>query len=312
MSVVLVSPADWQVTLPTGVVVGNGTSVNLVSITGLRDLDALRSGDMSRSQSDGMYPGMNYLGERTVNIVWDVTLASGGVESALQILAAAWQNIPDPDAVCMTGGDYLRQFGGVGAVKPLSMLQFSLPGRQYPLYLFGRPTKYSVPIDLNYQYGKVQIVTQWVSPDGVIYDGHVEHSTVGLPLAASGLMWPAAFPWTFGSSSGGSFQLNNSGKYPAKPFFVVNGPMSYPVITNSTTGQFMALDIAVRDGETLSVDHQSGVVTYQGANRNNNVRVGSSFFSCPPGTSSLQITSGDAVTVTGTVSGYLMPTYSAV
>ena len=312
MTVVYVSPQQWQILLPTGSLVGAGSDVNIVNITGLRDLSALRSGDQPRAQSDGMYAGLNLLGSRTVQIVWDVTLATGGVESALQILAAGYQNIGDPASVCMTAGDWLRQNAGIGTIKPVSMLQIQLPGRTYPLYLFGRPTKYSPPIDLNYQYGKVQIATEWTSSDGVIYDGHVVSGTAGLPSPTSGMAWPASFPWTFGSSSGGSFSLNNTGKYAAKPFFVINGPISYPVLTNTNTGAFMALDIPLAAGDVLTVDHQAGVVTYNGANRNNVVRVGSSFFPCNPGNTTIQITSGDSVSVSGTATGYLLPTYSAV
>jgi hypothetical protein len=307
-----VTVSAWQIQLPTGTVVGAGTNVNIVSITGLRDLGGLRTSDQPRAQSDGTYPGLNQLGERAVQIVWDVTLATGGVESALQTLAAAYQNIADPGSVCMTAGDYLRQQASVGTNKPVSMLQIQLPNRTYPFYLFGRPTKYNPPIDLNYQYGKIQIATEWSSADGVIYDGHVVSASAGLPSPTSGMSWPASFPWTFGSSSGGSFSLNNTGAYPAKPFFVINGPISYPVLTNTNTGAFMALDIPLASGDVLTVDHQAGVVTYNGANRNNVVRVGSSFFTCAPGNSTIQITSGDSVTVTGTATGYLLPTYSAV
>lgn len=302
----------WQIQLPTGTVVGAGTSVNIVSIAGLRDLAALRTSDQPKAQSDGVYPGMNRLGERSVQIVWDVTLASGGVESALQTLAAAFQNIPDPASVCMTAGDYLRQQAGVGTTKTVSMLQIQLPVRSKPLYLFGRPTKYSPPIDNNYQYGKVQIATEWVSADGVIYDGTVVTGNAGLPAPTSGMSFPASFPWTFGSSSGGSFSMNNTGSYPAKPFFLINGPISYPVLTNTNTGEFIALDIALASGDTLTVDHQAGVVTYNGANRNNVVRVGSSFFTCAAGNTTIQITSGDSTQVSGTATGYLLPTYSAV
>lgn len=302
----------WQIQLPTGTVVGAGTSVNIVSIIGLRDLAGVRGSDQPRAQSDGVYAGLNQLGERAVQIVWDVTLASGGVESALQTLAAAYQNVADPASVCMTAGDWLRQQAGVGTSKTVSMLQIQLPNRSVPFYLFGRPTKYSPPIDLNYQYGKVQIATEWSSPDGVIYDGTLVSGNAGLPSPTSGMSWPASFPWTFGSSSGGSFSLNNTGAYPAKPFFKINGPISYPVLTNTNTGAFIALDIPLASGDVLTVDHQAGVVTYNGANRNNVVRVGSSFFTCNPGNTTIQITSGDSTAVTGTATGYLLPTYSAV
>lgn len=305
--------SSWQIQLPTGTVVGAGTSVNIVEITGLRDLAALRSGDQPRAQADGMYPGLNLLGPRAVGIKWELTLAPGGVEAALQTLAAAYQNIGDPATVCMSAGDWLRQNAGIGATKPVSMLQIRLPGRAYPFYVFGRPSKYNPPIGLAYSYGQVQVATEWLSTDGVLYDGTVVSGSAGLSSPTSGMSWPASFPWTFGSSTGGSFSLNNTGSYQASPLFVVQGPVSYPRLTNQGTGQFIALDISLGSSDVLVVDTQAGVVTLNGtANRNNVVRVGSSFFTCAPGTTTIGFTSGDAVSVTGTASGYILPTYSAV
>jgi hypothetical protein len=245
-----VSVQDWQIVLPTGVTVGAGTSVNIVEITGLRDMAPLRSGDVARAQADGSYSGLNLLGERAVTIKWDITLAPS-IETAIQTLSAGWQNVPDPAAVTMTSGDWLRQQAGVGTAKPVSMLQIKLPGRAAPLYLFGRPTKFSLPINTDYQFGKVQIVTEWVSADGVLYDGSVVTGQSGLPSPTSGLSWPASFPWTFGHSTGGSIALNNTGSYAAMPLIVLYGPMSYPTITNQNTGEFMKLSIVMGVTDTV-------------------------------------------------------------
>jgi hypothetical protein len=40
--------------------------------------------------------------------------------------------------------------------------------------------------------------------------------------------------------------------------------------------------------------------------------VGSSFFACAPGATTIGFASGDSVAVAGTLSAYLLPTYSAV
>jgi hypothetical protein len=307
-----VSVQDWQIVLPTGVTVGAGTAVNIMGVDGLRDLTGLRSGDIPRAQSDGVYPGLNLLGERPVTIKWELTLAPGGVENALQILAAGFQNVPDPSTVCMTAGDYLRQQAGVGAIKPVSMLQVKLPGRAAPFFLFGRPTKHTVPIDLNYQFGQVHPVSEWTSSDGTIYDGTVVTGTVGLPTPSTGLAWPAPFPWTFGASTGGSITLNNTGAYAARPVFILQGPLSYPTISNQNTGQFIKLNIVLGASDVVVIDHQAGVVTLNSnSNRNNTVLVGSSFFACAPGATTIGFASGDSVAVTGTLTASIFPTYSA-
>jgi hypothetical protein len=297
----------------TGAIVGAGTNgISLLSVTGLRDLSSVRSGDESRPQADGAYPGMNYLGERVLTIKWELTLAAG-LETALQVLSAAFQNVPDPSSICMTAGDYLRQTAGIGAFKPVSSLQVQLPGRSLPLLVFGRPTKHAVPIDLNYQWGQSQPVTEWTSPDGVIYDTIVVSASTGLPSPTSGLTWPAAFPWTFGSSAGGSLALNNTGTYPARPLFVIQGPVSYPKITNTNTGQYMYLNIVLGASDTLVLDHQAGTVTLNAtANRNNLLVAGSSFFTLTPGNNGIGFSSADSSAVAGTLTGYMLPTYSTV
>jgi hypothetical protein len=303
---------NYQVQLPGAVIVGAGTGVNLLSVTGLRDLAAIRSGDESRPLADGAYPGLAYLGERVLTIKWDLTMAAG-LETGLQVLSAGFQNVPDPSAVCMTAGDYLRQQAGIGATKPVSALQLQLPGRAVALMVFGRPTKHAVPIDLDYQWGQAHPVSEWTSPDGVIYDATVVPGTTTLPSPTSGLTWAAAFPWTFGSSAGGSLSLSNSGNYPANPLFVIQGPVSYPKITNTVTGQFVYLNIVLGAADTLVVDHQAGTVTLNAtANRNNAVAAGSSFFTLAPGTTSVGFSSADSSAVAGTLTGYLLPTYSTV
>ncbi|WP_284984310.1 phage tail domain-containing protein [Arthrobacter sp. efr-133-TYG-118] len=306
--------APFQVFISsTGTVVGAGAAgISLLSVTGLRDLSGLRTGDAPRALADGSYPGLNYLDERVVTIKWDLTLASG-LETALQVLAAGFQNVADPSSICMTSGDFLRQVAGVGATKPVSSLQFQLPGRTSPLVTFGRPTKHVVPIDLNYQWGQTQPASEWTSADGEVYDATVISAATSLPSPTSGMAWPAAFPWTFGSSSGGSMQLNNTGNYAAKPLFMIQGPVSYPKITHTNSGQTMYLNIVLGAADILILDHQAGTVTLNGtANRNNLVGFGSSFFTLSPGNNGIGFSSADSSAVAGTLTGYLLPTYSTV
>jgi hypothetical protein len=94
--------------------------------------------------------------------------------------------------------------------------------------------------------------------------------------------------------------------------FVLQGPLSYPTVSNQSTGQFIKLNLVLGATDVVVIDHQAGVVTLNGsANRNNTVLVGSSFFSCAPGTTTIGFASGDSVAVAGTLTASLLPTYSA-
>lgn len=310
---------DYQIQLPNNTIVGyqSATGVLFSSITGLVDLPQIRTGDLEKGSIDGMYPGLNLLGLRSVQIQWDTTGAIVGIEQARSTLAAALQSVPDPASVAMTVGDYLRQQAGIGATKPVSAIQVKLPTRPYGTLLFGRPVKHALKIDRNYQFGQAAPVTQWDCPDGAIYDNNLVTGTAGLPSPTSGLVWGSAWPWSWGSSTGGSFTLNNTGSYYATPFFVVKGPCTNPVITNQATGQYIALNIALGAADVLTVDTQSGVVSLNqtataAPNRNGAVRVGSTFFRVAAGTTTIGFSSSDSTGVTGTLTGYLLPTSSTI
>ncbi|BCT75537.1 hypothetical protein SCMU_13790 [Sinomonas cyclohexanicum] len=146
---------NYQVVLPNGTIVGAGTTVNLTAIRGLRSLINTRTGDVPKAQQDGAFPGYNLLGVRVVQIDWLVFNPAVNTESAMANLTAGWQNVKDPTTVVLRVGDWLRQQANIGPTLPVSSLQIQLPGRAYPILVFGRPTKLDTPVDLNFQYGNV-------------------------------------------------------------------------------------------------------------------------------------------------------------
>lgn len=289
---------------------GAGTDVGLISITGLRDLPPIRQGNVSRGQRDGSLPGLNLVGERTVGVAYQITKTSSTTEAALASVTAAHQNVIDPATICMTSGDYLRQKAGIGTIKPVYGAMVQLPTRAAPLIFFGRPVRFNAPISTDFQYGRVDIATEWSCPDGLLYDNAVVSASCGLPNPTSGATFPASFDLTFGASSGGSFQLNNTGSYPTSPFFTITGPVSYPIIMNQSTGQQIKLNTTLVAGDTLTVDCQSGTVTLNGANRNNVVDITTTFFTLTPGNNSIGYGSADSVAVSSQLTGYALPAYS--
>jgi hypothetical protein len=303
---------DYQIQLPDGSIVGAGANgISYTNITGLRALPTLRASDTDQPQADGALPGMSFLGERLVQITWQITAPPGGLEPAVSLLSRNWQNVPDPTKAVLRGGDYLTAVGLGLPVTP-SMLQVKLPGRQQPLLLLGRPSKFDLPVDVNYQYQYLSFTSEWAIPDGVLYDAGVQTASCALPSAAAGLTFPASAPFVFGGSNGGTASVNNGGAYPAWPVFVLWGPIKSPKITNLSSGLSMQLNIALAAGDRATIDMQGKVVTLNGANRNNTVDTRSSFFSAAPGTNTFGLSSADAVTVTGQMAAYLLNTYSVI
>lgn len=306
-----VTLAQYQVYISsTSTIFGAGTDVGLISVSGLRDLPLIRQGNVNRGQRDSMWPGLNFVGERTIRIDYQITRTSDLTENTLRTVTAAHQNVIDPNDICMTAGDYLRQKANVGATKPVYAGMVQLPNRANPLIFFGRPVRFAAPIDANFQYGRVDINTEWSCPDGLLYDNTIISGQCGLPNPTAGATFPATFDLTFGSSSGGSFQLQNTGAYTTAPFFTITGPVAYPIITNQTTGEQIKLNITIGPTDTLAIDCQSGTVTLNGANRNNMVDITTTFFGLLPGQNTIGFASADSAAVTSQLTGYALPAYS--
>lgn len=304
--------APFQVFISSvSTILGAGTDVGLISVAGLRDLPGVRQGNVNRGQRDGALPGLNFVGERTVGVNYQITRTTGGTETALALATAAHQNISDPSTICMMSGDYLRQKAGVGTAKPVYGAMVQLPSRANPLIFFGRPTRFTAPVSTDYQYGRIDISTEWSCPDGLLYDNTIISASCGLPNPTSGATFPATFNLTFGASSGGSFQMNNTGAYPTAPYFTITGPVAYPIITNQTTGQQIKLNIQIGAGDILGIDCQSGTVTLNGtANRNNTVDISTTFFGLAPGNNTIGYGSSDSAAVASQLTGYALPAYS--
>lgn len=301
---------NYQVQLPDGTVVGAGTSVGLLEAVGLRGAANTRSADTDRGGVDGMAPGMSLLTGRTVAVKW-LLVNPGGVESALQLLNQNWQNTNDPANLVMTARDYLLQLAAGGS-RPVSALQFQLPGRSFPLLVLGKPGKLDPPVNSQYQFGWLEVSSEWVVPDGKLYDATVNSVTGVLPSSVgTGAKFPWTFPVNFGPSTGGTLQVANNGLYPAKPVYKITGPVTNPRITNPATGQFIRVNLTLGAGDVVLVDSDSHIVRLNGANRNLALDVGSSFFTIPPGGASLSFSSTDGGSVSGSVTAYTLNTYSA-
>ena len=300
---------NYQIQLPDGTVLGAGTAVGYLEATGLRGAGNLRSADEDRAGVDGMAPGMSLLTSRTVGVKWLIAAPSIGAEAALQLLTNNWQNTVDPSTIILTARDYLLQQAS-GGTKPVSMLQFQLPGRSVPLLAFGKPGKMAPPVNSSYQFNWLEVDSDWTVLDGKIYDATVNTVTVGLPSSLGGAAFPWSFPINFGPSTGGTLQVANGGKYPAKPVFKFTGPVTNPKVSN-TSGQYIRVNLTLGAGDVVLVDTDSRVVRLNGVNRNNALDVGSSFFTIPPGGTSLSFSSTDGGTVAGTVTAYTLNTYSA-
>jgi hypothetical protein len=313
-AVVLVPLQPYQIQFGFGgQIFGQGSNgVYLQGIpSGLRDLSPIRGGDVDLTMENGTLAGLDFTGGKTVQVNWELTLSPVGVETSLAALAAQHAIVSDPSVVSMTAADYLVHQVPGAVSKPVSVMLVQLPGRTTPFLVFGRPTRFTAPIDEDYQYGRVSPKSEWSVPDGLVYDGAVVSGTCGLPNPTSGVGFPAGFPLAFGASAGGSFGLTNAGNAPSPAVFTITGPCMTPTITNTATGAYIALNITLGAGDTLVIDTKAQVVTLNGtANRNNTVVIGTKFFKIVPGLNTIQFSTRDPIAVAAQLTGYTLSAYS--
>ena len=303
--------SDYQIQLPDGTVAGAGTAVGYLEATGLRGIATVRDADVDRAGVDGSVPGMSFLTKKTVAVKWLIANPAIGLEAAMLMVARNWQNIQNPASVCMTASDYLLQLAGGGS-RTVSALQFKLPNRPDPLVAFGKPGKLDPPVNSAYQFGWVEMDSDWIVPDGKVYDATPNTASATLPTSQGTAKFPWSFAVNFGPSTGGTLAAVNNGLYPANPVFKIVGPVTNPKISNPVTGQYIRINLTLMTGDVLLIDTGARVVRLNGVNRNTALDVGSSLFPIPVGGVNLSFSSTDGGTVAGTATVYTLDTYSVV
>lgn len=275
-----------------GLTVGVGTDIQIDTggITGLLGSPTILSGDISKNRADGAFPGLNTLGER----IFDVNL-----------LVAAPQILP----IAQVLANIAAAFAPISDPTLLLPFQLWLPSWARARQINCRPTKFDVPMNLEYSFNYVTGVLEFTAADPLIYDS-VQSSAgpTGLPSPTAGLTFNATPNFVFGASTGGSMSVSNIGNYTTAPVWTITGPMTNPVITDNTTGLFFGVTVTLGTGDVLVIDMGAKTVTLNGtASRANQMLQGSTWFGFPgattanpTGTRSIGLSSSDSAPVTGT------------
>lgn len=274
--------APWQMSY-NGLTFGASTEIALTKIDGLRGLPEIRSNDSARPRADGMLAGLDFAGVRTITLTLTVVGQSAiDLETQLSALDAAFTHqvlTPLP----------LQYAYGDGANK----------------VVYCRPRKRTEPLTFNYQaayYAEVTIELATIDPR--IYAVSTSSVNISLPIAGTGIGFSIGpFPIGFGSNAiPNTGTLTSYGNYTTPLTATINGPCTYPVITNNTTGSVVASTIvlASTDSLVISMDAHTMLLNNQSSRRNTLIP-GSIFFNLTPGATSVSFTSSDAVTAAGNV-----------
>lgn len=126
-------------------------------------------------------------------------------------------------------------------------------------------------------------------------------ASVGLPQAG-GSVFPWEFPLIFSGGGGGTITVTNNGTVTSHPTITLAGPVTNPVISNSTTGERIALNITLLTGDSLVINTQDRTIIQGGAtNRIGVLMTGSSFWGLAPGANIVTYSANQYDTSTATL-----------
>lgn len=213
----------------------------------------LRGSNIDRPARHGAYPGLKRLGERTI----EVELSSMSDDPSL-LAAVRAATVPDEDPV----------------EEPLAIWA----GTTEPQRVMARLERRAIPTDHAWSVGDHRCTLQWVATDPRRYSvAEFVSPMVGLPSpGVGGLSFPLAFPLSFGTPGiPGVVTVTNTGEAVTWPTYVMTGPVTAPIITNTTTGHVLqwASSFTLEAGQTMTVDTDARSVVVNGAARRDTLQV---------------------------------------
>jgi hypothetical protein len=228
------------------------TDIGITSMDGWLGYQ-LRGSNIDRPSRHGAYPGLKRMSERTI----EVELTSFSDDPTL--LAAIRQaTVPDEDPV----------------EEPLAICA----GTTEPQRVMARLERRAIPTDHDWSVGHHRCVLQWVATDPKRYAiAETVSPLVGLPAPGiGGLSFPLSFPLSFGTPGiPGVVTVTNLGEVAAWPTYVVTGPVTAPIITNTTSGRVLqfASSFTLEAGQTLTIDTDARSVVLDGAARRDALQI---------------------------------------
>jgi hypothetical protein len=276
---------DWQYDLG-GVVIGRGTSVQVIDVEGL-GRPPVRESDIDQPSMDGQFAGPDYWAGRQV--LFDAAIRIPGDAAACHDLVATLQAATDTASVRLVGGQGMT-------------LRIKRPGAPTK-----RLTVRARKLDTELKqviHGYVPLDMEFLAHDPTLYAD--EETTTELPLGwltGGGFAAPITAPIFVQDGTVAADRpgwVTNNGDADAWPIIRITGPCSNVTITHTASGRALALPtLTVAAGRWVELDTRPGyrTVTWDnGGNASAYLSPGSrlDLFTIPPGQSEMRWTAFDA------------------
>lgn len=275
--------ADFQYDIG-GVLIGTGTSVNVLKVDGL-GRPPVRDNDVDQPSMDGMFAGPDYWAARQIQ--FDAAIKVPGNPAACQDMVAALQAVTDAASVRLVGGQGMT-------------LRIKRPGR--PVKQMTVRARKLDPDDSRIIHGYVPIDLELLAHDPTWYAD--EETTTELPLGwltGGGFAAPVSAPIFVQDGTVAADRpgwVTNAGDADAWPVIRITGPCTNVTITHVASGRSLAFPtLTVPSGRWVEIDTRPGFRTVTWDNGGNAPGPSPAsridLFSLPPGTSEMRWTAFD-------------------
>ena len=269
-----------------GVLIGTGTPVNIIEVTGL-GRPPVRDNDTDQPSMDGQFAGPDYWAGRQIQ--FDAAIKIPGDPGACHDMVAALQAATDKASV--------RLVGGAGMT-----LRVKRPGR-----VVKSLTVRARKLDPEYKqivHGYVPLDIELLAHDPTFYAD--ADSSTELPLGwltGGGFAAPVVAPIYVQDGTVAADRpgwVTNNGDADAWPIIRITGPCSNVSIIHVPTGRVLALPtLTLATGQWVEIDTRPGhrtVTRDNGGNASSYLSPSSriDLFSLPPGTSEMRWTAFDS------------------
>lgn len=240
---------------------GTGSPYQITSVDGLEGLPGIRNQDDNRGYNDGMFTGRDFLAGRTITITF-LTLASTG--------ASAQANFNTIQSVL------LPQTSGT------TPLYFILSNADTEQVINARVRALRTTVDPNYTYGYIVSQVDFFCPDPRYYSSNTQTLTLTY-TPPTGRTYNRVYNLVYGGGSATlSGTVTNNGWTDTYPTITIDGPITNPVVGNSTQGETLNLTGSFSSADTIEIDLLNKLITLNG-NPARNLLASGNWFSASPG-----------------------------
>jgi phage-related protein len=262
---------------------GAGSPYQILSVDGLESLPGIRNQDDNRGYHDGMFTGRDFLSGRTISIIFNTF---GDVGGSAQTNYNTIQSVLLPQT------------------QGTTPLYFKFPNSPTSeQFVDARVRALRTSVDPNYTYGYITSQVDFFCPDPNYYNSNLQTANM-LISAALGRTYNKTFNYTYGGGSATvTTTIQNIGWATTYPTITINGPITNPVIGNSTSGDTLYFTGTYSALDVLEIDLYNQLITLNG-NPARNLLISGTWFDAPPGNSNFFFTG------TGTLAGTTQATVS--